>query len=247
MEKGVWPSRSEISRMGALGEFLNMADFSSKKGAGGLTDKPLIIDKDGSLKTPNEYGQISPDQNSYRLEKLPYFLRISKLRAIIYVSEGICTLKTYKIWRNLLYEAGYAATLISGSNRHLDIHGLETVGRYFWGVVFGKSSQKNISAQNATESCLNDPRLMVELLPDTVSLSRPGPSGSDEPDTNKRRQNPKVPDKDPKKGEAEKDVDWREYFTNGETVLKPYHPWGYRKIHRGTDPNSKCRKELRIK
>ena len=34
MEKGVWPSRSSISRMGRFngGEFLNMAEFNNKKG-----------------------------------------------------------------------------------------------------------------------------------------------------------------------------------------------------------------------
>ena len=42
-----------------------MEEFNTKKGAGGLTDRTHIIDKDGSLKTSNEYGKIATDPNSY--------------------------------------------------------------------------------------------------------------------------------------------------------------------------------------
>ena len=55
--------------------FLNMAEFNIKKGPTGLKDKTLIIDKDGSLRTSSEYGQIPPDQNSQKLGGLPYFLK----------------------------------------------------------------------------------------------------------------------------------------------------------------------------
>ena len=105
-----------------------MAEFDTK-GKDGLTDKTLIIDKDGSLETSNEYGQISPYPNSYRLGNLQYVFKISKIRGIIYFSEGFCTLKTYKNWHDALYKAGYAETLLVESNRHLAIRELETVDR----------------------------------------------------------------------------------------------------------------------
>ena len=71
-----------------------------------LKDKTPVIDKDGSLKTSDEYEQIPPDQNSLKLGQLPYFFKISKIREIVYVSEGVCTLRTHRVWRNCLYKAG---------------------------------------------------------------------------------------------------------------------------------------------
>ena len=70
-----------------------MAEFNTKKGKGGLTDKTLIIDKDGSLETADEYEQISEDPNAYHWEKPAYFLKFSKIRGIIFCSENVCTRK----------------------------------------------------------------------------------------------------------------------------------------------------------
>ena len=75
-------------------KLLNMAEFTTAKSKDGLKDKTLIIDKDGSLKTVKEYEQISLGRGSYYLAKLPYFLKISKIREIIYCSENICARKT---------------------------------------------------------------------------------------------------------------------------------------------------------
>ena len=147
------------------GNLLSMAEFNTKKGTDGLTDRTLVIDKDGSLKTSNEYDQISPGPISYQLRKLPYLLKISKIRGIIYGHDGVCAIHTYKLWRNLLYEAGYSGTLLIESNRHMAIQELETIGRYFRNIVVETSSQTQISAQNAMGQCLHDPSLMVELLP----------------------------------------------------------------------------------
>ena len=49
-----------------------MEEFSHRKAKGDQKDKAIISDKDGSLKTVDEYGQISLGQRSYRLGKLPY-------------------------------------------------------------------------------------------------------------------------------------------------------------------------------
>ena len=124
------------------GKVLNMAEFNIRKSPGGLTDKTLIIDKNGSLKTSNEYDQISLRQNALKVGKLPYFLKISKIREIIYVPEGAFSLKTYKVWRNRLYKAGCADALLSTDNRLLTIEELERVDQYFWDSVFETSSRK---------------------------------------------------------------------------------------------------------
>ena len=53
-------------------------------------------------------------QSSYRLGKLQYFFKISKIGEVIYCSENICSRKAYKFWRNMLYREGYAETMLVG-------------------------------------------------------------------------------------------------------------------------------------
>ena len=53
-------------------QLLNMAEFNTKKGTDGQTDRTPIIDKDGNLKTSNEYGKyrqirIITDWEGYRI------------------------------------------------------------------------------------------------------------------------------------------------------------------------------------
>ena len=133
-----------------------------------------MVDKDGSLKTVNEYEQISPRRSSYRLGNLPFYLKNPKFRAISCCAENVCTRKTYVLWRNMLYEAGYSETSIGESRMLLVTRELETVGRYFWDLVFEASSQDKISAGNAMEMCLNYPRLTIEMLPKSASCGQPG-------------------------------------------------------------------------
>ena len=154
-----------------------MAEFNNKKATCGLKVKTLIVDKDGSLKTSNGCGQIYPDRNSRKLGKLPYFLKISKVREIAYVSEGVCAIKTYKVWRNRLYKAGYTDPLLGTANRLLTTEELETDDQYFRDSFFETSSRKKISARGATEPCFLEPRLMLELLPQPVAFGHPGPAG----------------------------------------------------------------------
>ena len=156
--------------------FLNMAESNHKKATGGQKYKTLIIDKGSSFKTANEYGLIPPDQNSPKLGHLPYFLKISEIRKIIYVFEGVCTLKTYKVWHNHLYKAGYTETMLSTANRLLAIE-LGTYDQYYLDTVFETSSQKEISARNAMGTCFFEPRLTVGLLPEPVLFGHPWPPG----------------------------------------------------------------------
>ena len=102
------------------GEFLNKAEFNIEKGPTSLKDKTFIIDKDGRLKNANEYGQIPRDQNSQKLGDLPYFLKISKIREIVYVSDGAYH-KDLQSLGNYIYKAGYKETLLSTDVRLLDI------------------------------------------------------------------------------------------------------------------------------
>ena len=77
MEKAAWPSFSEIPRMDSPREFLNMAESNQRRAKDGQKGKMIIIDKEGSLMTVGEYAQLSLEPGSYRLGKLPYFLKIS--------------------------------------------------------------------------------------------------------------------------------------------------------------------------
>ena len=43
--------------------------------------------------------------------KTHYFLKASKAREVIYVAEGVCTIRTREGWRNSLYQAGYASDI----------------------------------------------------------------------------------------------------------------------------------------
>ena len=55
-----------------------MAEFNTEEGPTGLQGKTLIIDQDSSLKTSDEYEQISTEQNSQKLGNLPYCLKSPK-------------------------------------------------------------------------------------------------------------------------------------------------------------------------
>ena len=44
---------------GSVGGYLNMVEFNLKRANGGKREKMIIFDKDGSLKTADEYEPIS--------------------------------------------------------------------------------------------------------------------------------------------------------------------------------------------
>ena len=107
-----------------------MAEFNLKKSSC-LEEQTIIIDKDGSLKATNEYGDIFADQNSVKVGKTPYCLEIPKIRATVYVSEGVRTIHSYRLLNNSLYKAGYAEALIGGApSRRLALEELESVSQF---------------------------------------------------------------------------------------------------------------------
>ena len=63
-----------------------MGEFSLKKNPC-LKEQTLTIGKDGNLTSINDFGNISSDRNDLKVGKTPYFLKISKIREIIYMSE----------------------------------------------------------------------------------------------------------------------------------------------------------------
>ena len=70
------------------------------------------------------------------LSRTTIFPKIPMASEIIYCTDGLCGRKIYMVWNNMLYEEGYAETLIGGDRRHLADRDLEQAGRYFWHVVF---------------------------------------------------------------------------------------------------------------
>ena len=120
-----------------------MWEFSAKKNDGPKDQIPAI--EDGELKTVNEFDYYSSDMNALKLGKPPYFLKVSKIREIIFVSEGACSIGDYRERINALYRAGYAESLAQKDNlRLLILEELEAVGQFSWGCVFGTSSQERI-------------------------------------------------------------------------------------------------------
>ena len=65
-----------------------MWEFNAKKEY--RSKEQILTIGDGKLKTANELGNISTGQNSLKLGKTPYFQKVSKIREIVYFSEGVC-------------------------------------------------------------------------------------------------------------------------------------------------------------
>ena len=87
--------------MESLGGILEYGRIQLKKNPG-LKEQTLTIDKDGNPKATDDFGNISPYQGALKVGKTPYFLKSSKIREIIYISEGACSQKAYRLWRNAL-------------------------------------------------------------------------------------------------------------------------------------------------
>ena len=77
-----------------------MREFSIFKNI--ASKEKLITVSEGNLKLVNEFGHFSADPDSINRSKTPYFLKVSKIREAIYVSEGAFSLMAYKEWRRNL-------------------------------------------------------------------------------------------------------------------------------------------------
>ena len=106
-----------------------------------MIPKAFAID-DFNLKVYNNYEDFVVDPASIQNAKTPYFLKVSKIREIIYVMTGVCSLGTYKEWHNTLYKAGYTDSLVQRhEQRLLTLEELEAVDQYFWEMVFAEPSR----------------------------------------------------------------------------------------------------------
>ena len=111
--------------------------------------KMVIIDKEGSLATADEYEQIPIGPCSYNIGGLPYFPKVSKTREIICFTEGIRNRRNYRIGRNMLYTSGYAEKTIGDTRFHLKTSELEHVGRYFWNSAIETSTKDKHCARSS--------------------------------------------------------------------------------------------------
>ena len=143
-----------------------------------LKDQTLAIDKDGNPKASDDFGNIPPpSQNALKGGKTPYFLKISKIREIIYISAGVCSVKSYRLWYNALYKAGYAEPLIGGgTSRLLALEELGSVDQFFWNNTFETPTQHKIPIGEAIGAVFFTSRLAIELLPKPNFSGRPAPS-----------------------------------------------------------------------
>ena len=72
----------------------------------------------------------------------------------------------YKEWRNTLYKAGYAESIVhKKEQRLLASEELEAVGQFSWGSVFSESSRGRISIEMAMSKVSLSHRICMELVP----------------------------------------------------------------------------------
>ena len=75
----------------------------------------------------------------------------------------------YKEWRNTLYEAGYAGSLVhKEEQRLLTLGELEAVCLFFWESVFSESSRGRIPIEMALGKLSLNHRICMELAPWTI-------------------------------------------------------------------------------
>ena len=183
-------------------------------------------------------------------DKTPYFLNVSKIREVIYVTEGACTLRSYKGWRNSLYQAGYANAIAQQDERRLlTLAELEHAGRYFWGNVFSESSKQEITIDKAMSIVQFNYRIAMELVPKTVipkgaPLKRETPGGNPlKPGVRIKRVGKE------RKGKKRSLLHHRKkkqlYRIKGEQKLMPFYEHGYNNTGgKNPDPHYERQKRL---
>ena len=166
-----------------------MDEFAQKRPNVGPREKMDVIEKDGDLKTANGSDSVSLESAHYAFGKLPYFLQISEIREIIYCADGLCAKRTYMIWHNMLYTAGWAGAIVGAYRRLLAIDEMGGIDHYFRALVFGASSKNKQPVEEAAENALANARLMVELQPRFISVG----FSNGEPSQKRPKPNPKNP------------------------------------------------------
>ena len=191
------------------------------------------IQTDGTLKVKNNYDSFEMDPIEIQAAKTPYFLKVSKIREVIYVTEGVCTLRSYKGWRNSLYQAGYTNAIVQqDEQRLLTLAELEHVDHYFWESVFAESSKQEITIDRAMAIVQFNHRITMELspkllLPKGPPLKREAPPDKADKKGNKKQKGRKGGDKG-KTPESEAPPPKKQYYwIKGVQKLMPFYEHGY--------------------
>ena len=150
------------------GKFLSIWEFSVKKNAG-PRDQILTVGG-GELKTANEFDCFSSDKSALQLWRTPYFSNVSKIREILYLSEGVCVLP--KGLQELAQRSiqcrirGISCSIEQSTS--VDIGRTRRGGPIFLGNrVWDAQSRKITIAKAMAQVSLNH-RVTMELLPKPV-------------------------------------------------------------------------------
>ena len=167
-------------------------------------------------------------------------MKTSKIRKIIYIAEGACSLKSYRTRRNALYKEGYTEALIGGgSTRLLTLEELESVGRFFWNNVFANSTRRKIPIGETIGAVFFTPRLAIELLPKANVSNRRAPSVGD---LLSRYKNPTAKFLKPRKKTKKTYPEWPNIPLRGKRSTVRIANSGITKRGKKPDPNSRGQK-----
>ena len=110
----------------------------------------------------------------------------------------VFSLLDYKEWRNTLYKAGYAESIVhKNEQRLLTLDELEAVGQFFRDSVFAEPSRGQIPIEKAMAVVSTNYRISMELVPKTVFAgpSREAPTKRPKPEGADVLKNPNLPKK----------------------------------------------------
>ena len=146
----------------------------------------------------------------------------------------MCTVKSYRYWHDALYEAGYTEALAQTSNRRLlTLSELDSADQFFWGYVFGTSSQEKISIEIDPQVFLAR-RVAIGRLPKTRLPAHPthSPSGANVRQKSKNRTKNRCLKLHKRNNDCKNQKPLTQYIVEGKEVWKPYYEFGYRKTER---------------
>ena len=155
--------------------FLNMSEYSIFNND--HSKQESLTWADGSPEVINEFEQFSADSESIKPAKTPYFLKNSKIRKAIYVSEGVWPLRAFKEWRNTLYKAGYRVSCPNGNPSSFNVGGNGSSGPIFLGPCLCNFQPGKNFYRNGYEPGVPKPHDIIGTSPQTAD-SRSFPSQS---------------------------------------------------------------------
>ena len=177
------------------GKYLIMAEFAKTRSGNGDREEMAVVETNGGLKAADAVDSISLTQSQETSGKLPYFIKVPKIREIISRTEGLCEWETYMVWRNNIYAGVWDGDVFGEARRLLPINGLGGIDQFLWVIVFETSSQNQHPAVTEMQLSLSNPRLVIELLP----RFKGGWSSNDEPVPKKPKRTPKSQAKEPQR------------------------------------------------